>query len=157
MRGRIAASLFAVGLLLLGACGDDDDVAPAAQPGAESTSASAEAAPSSTVAVATHAQLGQLLVGPNGHTLYMFAKDTGTTSACSGGCAANWPALTVTGAPTAGAGVDAAKLSVANGHVVYDGHLLYFFAADMAPGDAKGAAVPNWFALDPAGNKIEPK
>src|SRR3712207_8331422 len=40
---------------------------------------SAAASEAATVSVATHATLGELLVGPNGHTLYLFTKDKGTT------------------------------------------------------------------------------
>jgi predicted lipoprotein with Yx(FWY)xxD motif len=122
------------------------------------TSTTARPSASATVQVGDHPQLGKILVGPNGHTLYLFTRDTGTTSACTGACAGAWPALTSSSAPTAGAGVDAGKLSTASGqvagHVVYNGHLLYYFAQDAAAGQANGASVPNWFAVDPAGNQI---
>src|SRR3954468_4288631 len=54
------------------------------------------------VSVATDAKHGRVLVGANGHTLYLFEKDSGTTSACTGGCAAVWPGLTATGGTMAG-------------------------------------------------------
>jgi predicted lipoprotein with Yx(FWY)xxD motif len=111
------------------------------------------------VTVASTPTYGQLLVGPNGHTLYLFEKDTGTTSACTGGCAPAWPALTASTAPTGGAGVDMSKLSTASGQVpnqvVYNGHLLYFFAGDSAPGDLNGTKIPNWYPVAASGNKID--
>src|SRR5260221_12630187 len=45
-----------------------------------------------TVSLAAGSQ-GIYEAGPNGHTLYFFAKDNGTTSACTGACATTWPAL----------------------------------------------------------------
>jgi predicted lipoprotein with Yx(FWY)xxD motif len=111
------------------------------------------------VSVANNAHDGPLLVGANGHTLYLFEKDTGTTSACTGGCAATWPALVGTGTPTGSAGVDASKLSSATGQVpnqvVYNGHLLYYFAADSAPGDLNGVKIADWYPVSPAGSKID--
>jgi predicted lipoprotein with Yx(FWY)xxD motif len=107
-----------------------------------------------TVKVATDSKLGQFLVGPDGRTLYLFEKDQGTTTACTGGCASAWPALTVTGTPTAGAGVTAGMLSTAGGQVVYNGHLLYHYSGDKAAGEVNGTLVPSWFAVSPAGSKI---
>jgi predicted lipoprotein with Yx(FWY)xxD motif len=181
MRRRIMIVMLVSTLALAGAaCGDDgdDDSDVSSQddgggttsttsgstgsdsydtPGT-STTARPSASASGTVQVGDHPQLGKILVGPNGHTLYLFTRDTGTTSACTGQCAGAWPALTSSSAPTAGAGVDAGKLSTASGqvagHVVYNGHLLYYFAQDAAAGQANGASVPNWFAVDPAGNQI---
>ena len=52
-------------------------------------------------------ELGTYLVEADGRTLYLFEKDTGTTSTCSGACAAAWPPLVTTGAPTAGGAAEA--------------------------------------------------
>jgi len=143
----------------LAACvGDDapavsanDTDTTAARADTSTTAASAGA----TVSVQTSDDLGDYLVGPNGHTLYLFEKDTGTTTACTGGCAAVWPALTAA-SPTAGSGIDSAKLSTAAGdQVVFNGHLLYFFATDKAPGDTNGIGIPAWYPLSPSGDKID--
>lgn len=157
----------AVAGLIGGACGDDggdsanDDAGAttttqAADDGTDETTAPSAAA---TVKVADNAEFGEILVGPNGHTLYLFEKDQGTTTACTGGCANAWPALSAAGEPTAGDGVDAAKLSAVEGqvpnHVAYNGHLLYFFARDTAPGDVNGVEVEAWFPMNPAGDKVE--
>jgi predicted lipoprotein with Yx(FWY)xxD motif len=40
---------------------------------------------------------GQILVDSQGHTLYLFGKDTGTTTICAGGCPAAWPPLRAAG------------------------------------------------------------
>jgi len=107
-----------------------------------------------SVAVADNAKVGaSILVDGSGRTLYLFEKDQGTTSACLDKCAAAWPAFK--GTPTAGTGVNSSLLSAANGQVTYNGHLLYYFAADRAPGDANGIGIPAWYTVGPDGNKVD--
>jgi predicted lipoprotein with Yx(FWY)xxD motif len=122
---------------------------PAATPGAPAT-----VNPNATVKVTKDATLGDILVDANGRTLYLFEKDQGTTSACTGACAKTWPALKADSAPTAGAGLDASKIGSANGQVTYAGHLLYFYSGDGKPGDTIGASIPGWAAVSPAGTAI---
>jgi predicted lipoprotein with Yx(FWY)xxD motif len=98
-----------------------------------------------------------LVAGNNSMTVYTFAKDTADSgkSACTGGCIAKWPALTVASAAGAvgGAGV-AGKLGTItradNGQfqVTYNGLPLYFFTGDKAPGDSNGV-YDNWAAVKP--------
>jgi len=102
---------------------------------------------------------GTVLVGPSGRTLYIFDNDTGTTSTCSGGCATIWPALVATGTPKGGATVVATKLAAApqadgKDQVVYNGHPLYYFSGDTAPGDAMGLSIPKWHAISPEGAPV---
>jgi predicted lipoprotein with Yx(FWY)xxD motif len=118
-------------------------------------SATPAATNSNATVKATHdAKLGDILVDTSGRTVYMFEKDQGTMSACTGACATTWPALQATGTATAGAGLDAAKLGVANRQVTYAGHLLYYYAGDGKPGDTIGAGIPSWDALSPAGAPV---
>jgi len=56
-------------------------------------------------------ELGKVLTGSEGRTLYAFTVDKGGTSACYQQCAQAWPALTTDGTPTAGSGVDGALLA----------------------------------------------
>jgi predicted lipoprotein with Yx(FWY)xxD motif len=177
MRLRTMIVALFVSMALLGAaCGSDDDNGDdvASNGSGDATTTTAKSSGSTdpyltpsggsssssgtTVQVADDPKLGKFLVGPNGHTLYLFTKDTGTTTACTGGCAAAWPALTAASAPTGGPGVDASKLTTvagqAPGHVAYNGHLLYYFAQDTAPGQTNGTAIANWFAVSPAGDQI---
>src|ERR1700760_2389223 len=69
---------------------------------------SAAAAPAHTPAtttVARHApavhvattRLGKILVNSRGRTVYLFTKDSGTKSSCSGACATAWPPLRANG------------------------------------------------------------
>jgi predicted lipoprotein with Yx(FWY)xxD motif len=165
--------LIAVGGLVAAGCGSDGKTTTGSRPTTTTTSADGGSSSggdygnsgdtasidAATVQVAEDPTLGKLLVGPNGHTLYMFEKDQGTTSACTGGCASTWPGLVASGKPTAGEGVDATKLSTVSGQVpnqvAYNGHLLYYFAVDTKAGDVKGADIPSWYAVDPGGNPIE--
>jgi predicted lipoprotein with Yx(FWY)xxD motif len=81
-----------------------------------------------------------LLTNARGLTLYWFAPDTSTKSACYGSCAAYWPP--VTGSPSAGPGVTGTlgTITRTDGTVqaTYDGHPLYTYIGDNAPGQASG-------------------
>jgi len=129
----------------------------------KSYSAGSRQGTSGTVSLAD-TDLGKVLVGPNGRTLYLFEKDTGAKSACTGGCAAAWPPLTTTGKPSAGSGIDAAMLSVTKrpdgkSQAVYAGHPLYYYASDTKAGDTTGQQVDafgaEWYAVSGAGGKVE--
>jgi predicted lipoprotein with Yx(FWY)xxD motif len=98
---------------------------------------------------------GKILVDANGMTLYEHDGDTATTVTCTGGCATIWPPLTVTGTPSAGAGLDASKLATVTGtQVVYGGHPLYRFASDQTAGAIAGEGVGGFFVLGADGQKI---
>jgi predicted lipoprotein with Yx(FWY)xxD motif len=154
-----AALLFALALVLA-ACGGSDKPAGSPAPAAPATSAAA--AGGTTVAVAT-VPAGDVLVDGEGRTLYVFTKDKGDQTSCSGDCATSWPALKASSAPTAGPGVDAAKLAVAkqadgSSQVTYNGMLLYHFAGDTKAGDINGQGIGGvWWVLGPDGQPIKTK
>ena len=81
-----------------------------------------------------------LLTDARGLTLYWFAPDTSTKSACYGSCAAYWPP--VIGTPSAGPGVTGrlGTITRTDGtkQATYDGHPLYTYIADSAPGSTSG-------------------
>ena len=81
-----------------------------------------------------------MLTNAAGFTLYWFAPDTPTTSKCTGSCATYWPP--VKGPATAGSGVTGTigVITRPDGtkQATYDGHPLYTYAADSAPGQNKG-------------------
>jgi predicted lipoprotein with Yx(FWY)xxD motif len=83
-----------------------------------------------------------VLTNSKGFTLYTFAPDTSTTSKCNGSCATNWPPVT---GPVTGAGVTGtfATITRSDGAVqaTFDGHPLYTFAGDTAPGQGNGNGV----------------
>jgi predicted lipoprotein with Yx(FWY)xxD motif len=118
--------------------------------------------PKATIGVASSG-LGTILVDSQGRTLYLFKADRGTTSACSGACAAAWPPLLSTGKPTAASGANAslvgsAKRSDGTTQVTYAGHPLYRFTQDEKPGETNGEGLnafgAAWFALSPAGSQV---
>jgi predicted lipoprotein with Yx(FWY)xxD motif len=119
--------------LLIAACGSSTSS------GSGSTSSSAPAASSSALKTT---KIGGVTVLANakGFTLYWFAPDTSTTSKCNGSCAAFWPPMK--GPATAGSGVTGklATIKRSDGSVqaTYNGHPLYTYKGDTAPGQAKG-------------------
>ena len=173
-------ALVVAGLLFTAACGDDsssDDGGAASDTSAASTTAAADdsdpygggstdtteadtGSGDATVALAEVGDVGEALVGPDGKTLYLFEMDDGTTSACTDACADVWPALTAEGGEAAvGDGLDESLVSTADGQVpdqvTYNGHLLYEFSGDEAPGDVNGLQIPEWYPVDAEGNAID--
>ena len=107
--------------------------------------------------------LGNILVNSKGRTLYLFTRDSGTMSECSGACAVNWPPLRATGKPTIGSGADASLISTTSRsgggkQVTYNGHPLYLFKGDSGAGDTNGQGLNafggSWYALSPAGDQV---
>ena len=107
--------------------------------GGSSTSTSSPAA--ATAGSLKTATIGgaTVLTDAKGFTLYSFAPDTPAKSNCNGTCAQNWPP--VQGSATA-AGVTGTfgtiKRSDGSVQATFDGHPLYAFVGDTAPGQAKG-------------------
>jgi predicted lipoprotein with Yx(FWY)xxD motif len=81
-----------------------------------------------------------VLTDAKGLTLYSFGPDTPSMSNCNGTCAGYWPP--VTGTPAAGLGVtgklSTVKRSDGTTQAVYNGHPLYTYVGDAAPGQAHG-------------------
>ncbi|HYV76895.1 MAG TPA: hypothetical protein VE979_02095 [Streptosporangiaceae bacterium] len=124
--------------LMIAACGSS---------GSSSGSGSASAAAPASSAAASSSALKTTTIGGaavvtngKGFTLYWFAPDTPTKSNCNGSCAAYWPP--VKGPATAGAGVSGklATITRSDGSVqaTYNGHPLYTYVGDKAPGQAAG-------------------
>jgi len=82
----------------------------------------------------------EVLTNASGLTLYSFAPDTPSRSACYGSCAAYWPP--VPGKVSAGPGVTGAigsiKRTGGSTQATYDGHPLYTYIGDSAPGQDSG-------------------
>jgi predicted lipoprotein with Yx(FWY)xxD motif len=147
-----------VALAVLAGCGGGS----AGSYGGSSGAPSAKASNTASIALA-HSGLGTILVNGQGRTLYLFKADKGTSSACAGACASSWPPLTTADQPKAGSGVAAAKLGTTKrgdgtAEVTYNGHPLYTYAGDSAPGQTAGQGIDDfgaeWYALSPAGTQI---
>ena len=82
----------------------------------------------------------QVLANAKGFTLYWFVPDTATSSKCYGSCAVYWPPVTGTAAAGAGLPGTTAVIARTDGskQLTYDGHPLYTYIADTAPGQANG-------------------
>jgi predicted lipoprotein with Yx(FWY)xxD motif len=104
--------------------------------------------------------LGEILVGKDGMTLYMFTRDEPNTVNCTGDCLNNWPPLVTQGNPVLGAGVDetlvdTAELPDGRMIVTYNGMPLYYFANDSMAGHTNGQGVGTvWFVVSPEGEVI---
>jgi predicted lipoprotein with Yx(FWY)xxD motif len=81
-----------------------------------------------------------VLTNAKGFTLYWFAPDKPNKSVCYGSCAAYWPP--VKGPVTLSAGISGKvgtiRRSDGSLQATFDGHPLYTYVADTAPGEAKG-------------------
>jgi len=142
MRNRwLASAGLAAVTLIVAACGGSS----ASSGGARSTPSSAATAASSPASSGTALKTAKIggatvLTNAKGFTLYWFAPDTPATSKCNGSCATFWPP--VKGPATAGTGVSGklATIKRSDGSVqaTYNGHPLYTYSGDTAPGQAKG-------------------
>ena len=134
--GEAAAAVLAVAALALLAVG----VA-----GATSAAPAPAAAGTGTGAVLKTAMIGgtTVLTNAKGFALYSFAPDTPTTSKCYGSCAVYWPPVTGTAAGGAHLSGKVATIRRTNGalQLTYNGHPLYAYIGDSAPGQAAGNNV----------------
>ena len=160
--GRIwGASGLAAMALLVAACGSSGSTAaqsssPAAQGSSAAASPPASSAGQTALATATVGGT-KVLTNAKGFVLYWFVPDTSTTSKCTGSCATYWPP--VTGPATAGAGVTGTLGTITRSdgskQATYDGHPLYTYAGDNAPGQAKGnglnASGGLWYEMTVSG------
>jgi predicted lipoprotein with Yx(FWY)xxD motif len=81
-----------------------------------------------------------VLTNAKGFTLYSFAPDTPASSKCYGSCAVYWPP--VTGTTAAGQGLPGKVTTITrtdgSHQLTYNGHPLYTYIGDTAPGQARG-------------------
>ena len=124
------------------------------------SSAPAAAAASTTLTLIDSSH-GKILADAQGHTLYIFTKDSPGTSACADQCAKAWPPAMVTGTPTAATGITASALTAitrADGttQVAINGQPLYTYAGDAAPGDTQGQGSNQiWWVVGADGTAIK--
>jgi predicted lipoprotein with Yx(FWY)xxD motif len=170
MKQHLQLAVYALGVLLASACssGGTSGHQNSATPEGSATPTLASNAGANTTGPAgiTTAQnsVGTILTDTHGRAVYLFEADKGPTSVCTGGCAQEWPPLTTTGAPVAGAGVNTALLATSprpdgTMQLTYNGHPLYYYNDDHGPGTAAGQGESSfgakWYLLTPAGLKID--
>jgi predicted lipoprotein with Yx(FWY)xxD motif len=109
--------------------------------GASSPASPAPASSSGGTALDVKTISGQQVVtNAAGFTVYWFVPDTSTTSKCTGSCATYWPPVKGPATDMSGVSGTLGTITRPDGttQVTYDGHPLYTYAADTAPGQAKG-------------------
>ncbi len=96
-----------------------------------------------------------VLVGQNGHTLYVFGADTANTSNCgaSNGCTAAWPPYAAPAGTTAPAGSGFGIIMRSDGTLQWTlgTQPLYEYAGDTAAGTANGQGITAFGGLWTAG------
>jgi predicted lipoprotein with Yx(FWY)xxD motif len=155
----LAVTLLAA-LVLPACCGSGSSGGSTTTTGGASTTTGQSSGPATIGTSST--SLGTILV-VGGRTAYLFRRDTGPHSTCSGECLAQWPAVTTTAAPKASGSATASMLGTtkrADGtlQVTYAGHPLYYFAGDSSAGQTNGQGLnafgANWYVLAPSGTAI---
>ncbi|MEZ0447495.1 COG4315 family predicted lipoprotein [Cellulomonas sp. ICMP 17802] len=162
----ITALVAAAGLTACGGGGSGNDTSGgygSSSPTSESsTPAESPAAAASTDLSTAETSLGTVVVDGKGMTAYFFLKDTkgSGTSACSGDCAAAWPAITTDNATPTVTGVtgEVGTITGTDGkmQITIDGRPIYTFANDKAPGDVNGQGLNSvWYVIAPDGTEID--
>jgi predicted lipoprotein with Yx(FWY)xxD motif len=126
--------------------------------------ASATSSKSAAAALTAHSsRYGRILFDGRGRVLYLFARDRGGRSSCSGACAKAWPPYLTKSAPKAAPGLDSkllgtTKRSDGTLQVTYAKHPLYYFKEDTKPGQIKCQNVSNfgglWLVVAPSGKAV---
>jgi predicted lipoprotein with Yx(FWY)xxD motif len=152
LRMLLALLAVAAAAVVVAACSSS---ATSSSSGGSTSSGSPAAATGGSLKTATIGG-ATVLTNAAGFTLYSFAPDTPTTSNCNGTCAQNWPPVK---GPATASGVTGTfgtiKRSDGSVQATFDGHPLYAFAGDTAPGQNKGnglnAAGGLWHEITTAG------
>jgi predicted lipoprotein with Yx(FWY)xxD motif len=179
MRRRPAVVGILAALALAG-CGDDDsDTEPAATQATQTDGgAAAEPEPAEgkpegaggdgrdragTEIAAKDSQFGQIIFDSEQQAIYLFDKETSSTSECYGACAEAWPPVLTDGEPQAGTGADAKLLGTTDRddgstQVTYAGHPLYYYVDDP-PGQVLCHNVEEfgglWLVVEPSGEAVQ--
>ena len=153
--------------LLVAACGGSSGPNKPSSPASSPPASSGGAGVSASLKISTaKGSLGTYLIGTLGKSarpVYLWSADTSGKSACSGACASTWPPVISIGTPSVSSGVTAANLgtitrSDGKKQVTYNGHPLYFYAADSGPGTTSGEGLNSfgakWWLVSPSGAGI---
>jgi predicted lipoprotein with Yx(FWY)xxD motif len=135
-----------VGLVALAAaCGSSGNSSSSSSTSSPAAGKSASAA---TIAAGLRTkQVGgtTVLTNSKGFTLYTFAPDTPTKSACNGACAATWPPQKASG--TVKSPYTKITRSDGSSQLAFHGHPLYTYTGDSAPGQANGNGLNTFGGL----------
>src|SRR6266480_5547213 len=146
-RAFLGMSMLLIALIAV-ACGSASSTSTSSSGG---TTPSTSAAIIKTTSATVNGKSVTMLTNAQGMTLYYFKPDTATKSACTGSCASNWPPLVFTGSgsPASDTALPGTLSVVTDTHgqqLEYNGHLLYRFSGDTAPGQTHGEGIKGvWF------------
>ncbi|WP_153505016.1 COG4315 family predicted lipoprotein [Cumulibacter manganitolerans] len=163
--GRVGLGLVtAVATVTLAACGSSGSGygSSSTTPAASGAGSGAGSGSSTPALHTTSISLGTILVDGSGRTIYYFAGDKGTTSSCTGACATNWPPVPAPASTASAPGISAPLGSTTRSdgakQLTVDGHPVYTFVGDKAPGDANGQGkMLNgglWTVVSPDGKAV---
>jgi predicted lipoprotein with Yx(FWY)xxD motif len=138
--GLAAAALTVLAVAACSSSSSSSSSPPSTSTPAAGSTASPAASSSGTTLKTTTIDGNQVVTNSAGMTVYWFAIDTSTKSNCTGTCLQYWHV--VTGPATAGSGVTGTLgvITGSNGtmQATYDGHPLYTYVGDTAPGQNNG-------------------
>ncbi|WP_433279383.1 COG4315 family predicted lipoprotein [Pseudonocardia xinjiangensis] len=163
LTGAGVAGLATIALVTTG-CSTEDPNSPAslAQAPPHATAMPLDA-PDGALVGPQPSALGTILVDGEGRTLYMFSNDPGNVSVCADSCAQDWPFVPapsplpaflpgVTGSLGRTIRPDGGE------QLTVDGHPVYTFAGDTAPGqtNGQGKVVDGglWSVVSPEGRPV---
>jgi predicted lipoprotein with Yx(FWY)xxD motif len=162
--GGVGAALLVAACSSAASTGSTGSTAAApASPAGASSSSTAAGGSGGTVLTTAKSSAGTVLTSGSGKAVYVWAKDTGDMSNCTGACAGAWPPVTTTGTATAAGGANASDIgtitrSDGTKQVTYDGHPLYYFSGDSGPGTASGQGSDSfgapWWLVAPTGGDV---
>jgi predicted lipoprotein with Yx(FWY)xxD motif len=129
--------------LTVSACASSGSSSATSTPAAGASSSAASSAPASSGGTSLDVKtIGsqQVVTNSKGFTVYWFAPDTSTTSKCTGSCATYWPPVKGPASAMSGVSGTLGIITRPDGttQATYDGHPLYTYVGDTAPGQAKG-------------------
>lgn len=107
-------------------------------------------------------QYGPILVDRGDHTIYLFTRDRSSASTCYRGCSAVWPPVLTRGVPgrtrTLPGALGVTLRRDGARQVTYDGHPLYYYTADVSPGEILCQNVDEfggtWLVVSPSGKPV---
>jgi predicted lipoprotein with Yx(FWY)xxD motif len=173
-RRTFAVAVVATGALIFTAgCGNGGNSSAKTPPSRTATTA-AKPAPAADVTAARkptgkkvdlrRTGYGKILVDGRGRALYLFTREkAGGKPRCYGDCATAWPPFLSKHLPRAGSKIAQSKLgtverSDGRRQATYDGHPLYYYVSDTAPGQVTCQAVREfggyWYVVNRDGDAI---
>ena len=126
-------------------------------------SATPTAIPAPPSLVLADSRYGRILADGSGRILYLFTSDRGADPTCYNACATAWPPVLVSASATVGPGLTQSLVAVGarrdgGRQLAYNGHPLYTYIGDGAPGEIKCQAAVEfgggWFVVDGQGNQV---